>query len=731
MNAPETAAAPDDALLVARAPLDHFGASATNRKHDPAYINNVLAPSLVPDGVLQPISARPYPNEDRPGIKARPNPAGCLYEIIIGEGRWLAARAAKLDAIPFFWRDIDDRTALRMQLVENLKRKDLTEIEEAEGYRRLMKDHGLTADQVAQEIGVEGKSRSYVYGRLKLLDLCPAALKIARDHNLDASLLLLAARIPDEKLQISAIKDMSPRYDGDVPMPYRRAHDMVQRTYMLKLAEAPFSRADVELLPAAGRCHECPKRTGNAADLFADIKSADICTDPGCYNAKAEAHIKKQRAAAKADGLKVIDGDAAKKIKPYQFTTELGGGFVDLDAKVSVAGGKQQTVRAILGTEAKPEALLIDPHQKGHTVEMVATATVKDMLKAKGASVPTSIERRGKSDAEKESERKRKQEAMFRQRLFDSTRGAVAVSFDTREEDSVLDQREFRQVADLLYHCLQFEEQKRLARLWIGPTEKTDDHELVRQLKKRIAEMTRKDCARLMLEASLAGEVAAPTYGSNAPENLLATAEALGVDAAAIKKGVISEMREKEKAKVKPAPKAKPAAAKVQPKTADSSGATLQIGDRVKVKNDVRGPSNHLRKCCGREGTIEEIEGDGAYYTVRFGPKAHEIVTNLVWNDLDKLPAEAAKPVSTPPDAAHAAVKGATAAPRYRNASGQTWSGRGKKPKWIEEALSQGKTLEDFEAKANPAPASPANEPAAPAKAPKLDTWPFPTGVRP
>jgi len=555
MNAP----LPPDNLLVARAPLDHFGPSATNRTHDATYINQVLAPSLIPDGVLQPISARPWPSEARPGIKARPRPAGVLYEIIIGEGRWLASRAAGLTDIPFFWRDIDDRTALRMQLVENLKRKDLTEIEEAEGYRRLMKDHGLSAEQIAQEIGVDGKSRSYVYGRLKLLDLCPAALKIARQLQLDHSLLLLAARIPDEKLQIAAVKDMKPDWNGD-PMSYRRAKDMVQRHYMLKLAEAPFSRTDAELLPAAGSCEACPKRTGNAADLFADVDSTDMCTDPGCHTAKAEAHVKRQRAAAKAANIKVIDGAEAKKIKPNSHNNDLADGFIDLDQKM-YSDSKSRTVRQILGKDAPAaEALLIDPHHAGKVIEVVSAATIKEKLAAKGAAVPAEVARRGKSDAEKEAERKRKQESLYRQRLFDSTRGAIAVSFDTRDDDSVLDLREFRQVVDRLYHCLQFEEQKRLARLWVGPTDKTDDHELVRQLQKRIEAMERKECARLMLEATLVGEVTAPSWGDHPPRNLLATADALDIDAAAIKRNVIAELREKAKpAKAKAAPKVKAA----------------------------------------------------------------------------------------------------------------------------------------------------------------------------
>lgn len=700
MNAPLPNTPPEGALLVARAPLAHFGPSLTNRKHRPEHIKN-LGASIKHQDIIQPITARPWP-------ASRPNPDGLLYEIVVGEGRWLGSAEAGKTDIPFFWRDLSDKEAVELQLIENLQRDDISALEEAKGYRRLIDEHGHTADTIAAEVG---KSRSAIYNCLKLLDLCPAALKIALDHKLDASNMMLAARIPDEKLQIAAIKEMMPHYANDDAMSYRQARDMVQRKYMLKLAEAPFSRADAELLPAAGSCAACHKRTGNNVDLFTDVASPDMCTDPGCFDAKKLAHVAKQRAQAKANNIKVIEGAEAKKIKPNSYNDDLAGGYIDLDRKM-YSDSKNRTVRQILGKDAPAaDALLIDPHTTGKVIEVVSAATIKEKLAAKGAAVPTEVARRGKSDAEKDAERKRKQEAMFRQRLFDSTRGAIAVSFDTREEDSVLDLREFRMIANSLIHGMQFEEQKRLAKLWIGPTEKTDDHELVRQLKKRIETMERKDCARLMLEAALVGEIPAPSYGSHAPENLLATAEALDIDAAAIKKGVISEMREKAKAKAKPAAKAK-APAKVQPETALPADEPLQIGDRVRVNDSVKAPLGSAY--IGEEGKVTSLIGKA--FMVRF-PSRKNVSTSYDRSELDKLPALDAKPASTPVNAARAGEISATAAPAEANAEAPKKAAP-RKPK----------------VKSTPAPASPANEPAAPVKTHTLNpaqAWPFPMGNRP
>lgn len=691
MNAPDPITHPAGAVLIARAPVTEFGASLTNRKHRPEHIAN-LAASIKQHGVIEPITVRPWP-------ASRPQPDGILYEIVVGEGRWLGAIQAKLADIPFFWRDLADKEAVELQLIENLQRDDISALEEAQAYRRIIDEHGHTADTIAAQVG---KSRSAIYNSLKLLDLCPAALKIARDHHLDASLMMLAARIPDEKLQIAAIKEMAPHYAEDDGMSYRRARDMVHRRYMLKLAEAPFSRTDAELLPAAGTCQACPKRTGNAADLFTDVTNADICTDPGCFDAKKAAHVDRQRAQAKANNIQVIEGAAAKKIMPNSYSGDLAGGYIDLDKKM-YSDPKNRTVRQILGKDAPAaEALLISPHEKGKVIEVISSATIKEKLAAKGAAVPDEIVRRGKSDAEKEAERKRKQEGLYRQRLFDSTRGAIAVSFDTRDDDSVLDLREFRQVTDLLYHCLQFEDQKRLARLWIGPADKTDDHELVRQLKKRIAAMERKDCARLMLEASLVGEIG-PGYGSHTPENLLATADALDIDAAVIRKGVIAEMREKAKAKTKPAAKAKPAP-KVQPETALPADEPLIAGDRVRVKDNVRSTLGSAN--IGKTGIVSGLVG--SCFMVAFPPSKSS--TSYARSELDKLPALGAKPASTPTPAARAGDNGATAAP----------------------AGPKAKTPRKPKAKTDPAPASPANEAAAPPNPPALNqiAWPFPLGAR-
>jgi ParB family chromosome partitioning protein len=115
-----------------------------------------LVQSIRAHGVLQPILARPHPDS-----------AG-RYQIVAGERRWRAAQQAGLHEIPVLLRDFSDLDAASAALVENLQRQDLNSIEEAEGYRTLTAEFGLTQDAIASAIG---KSRSHVANTLRLLNL--------------------------------------------------------------------------------------------------------------------------------------------------------------------------------------------------------------------------------------------------------------------------------------------------------------------------------------------------------------------------------------------------------------------------------------------------------------------------------------------------------------------------------------------------------------------------------
>jgi len=127
-----------------------------------------LAASIRAHGVMQPILVR--------------QAGGERYEIIAGERRWRAARMAGLATIPVLVREVPDRQALAVSLIENIQREDLNPLEEAAGIQRLLQEFGMTHAEAAQ---VLGRSRSAVTNLLRLLDLAPPVRELVAEGRLD------------------------------------------------------------------------------------------------------------------------------------------------------------------------------------------------------------------------------------------------------------------------------------------------------------------------------------------------------------------------------------------------------------------------------------------------------------------------------------------------------------------------------------------------------------------
>ena len=128
-----------------------------------------LADSIRQHGLIQPLTVRKL--------------SSGYYQIIAGERRWRAARLAGLDEVPAVVIEADDQKAMELAMIENLQREDLNPMEEAEGYRALVENYGMTQEQAAQRVG---KSRSAVANALRLLDLEENLKVLVEDGNLSA-----------------------------------------------------------------------------------------------------------------------------------------------------------------------------------------------------------------------------------------------------------------------------------------------------------------------------------------------------------------------------------------------------------------------------------------------------------------------------------------------------------------------------------------------------------------
>jgi ParB family transcriptional regulator, chromosome partitioning protein len=157
-----------------------------------------LAESIKAQGVMQPILARPI--------------GGGRYEIVAGERRWRAARMAGLASVPALVRELSDRHALAVALVENIQREDLNPLEEASGVKRLLEEFGMTHAEAAEALG---RSRAAVTNALRLLELAPPVQELVREGKLDMgharALLSLQPLKQIELARVAAAKQLSVR----------------------------------------------------------------------------------------------------------------------------------------------------------------------------------------------------------------------------------------------------------------------------------------------------------------------------------------------------------------------------------------------------------------------------------------------------------------------------------------------------------------------------------------
>ncbi|OBQ86347.1 ParB/RepB/Spo0J family partition protein [Mesorhizobium sp. WSM3873] len=215
-------AAPEKPSAVAadgKVPIEFVSPNPKNpRRHFGDAELTDLAQSIREHGVVQPVVARPSPLQ--PG----------RYEIIAGERRWRAAQRAGLTEIPLIVRDVNDRTALELAIIENVQRADLNPVEEAQGYQQLIDEHGYTQADLGQVIG---KSRSHVANTLRLLKLPD----VIRDMLVDGALSAghartlvtagdpagLAKRIVEEGLSVRQAEALAQMPAGPTPAKVRSA----------------------------------------------------------------------------------------------------------------------------------------------------------------------------------------------------------------------------------------------------------------------------------------------------------------------------------------------------------------------------------------------------------------------------------------------------------------------------------------------------------------------------
>jgi ParB/RepB/Spo0J family partition protein len=238
-----------------------------------------LVDSITEMGVLEPILVRPT--------------AADSYEIIAGERRWRAARAAGLSTIPSIVRaGLSDCDVIEIQVTENSQRADVTPLEEARAFKSLL-DLGRNVESIAERIG---RAPSYVRHRLALLDLVP-----------EASEWLAAGRITVGSAM--AIAQLSTSQQAELVKSFAWFKRPISREQVANAIQVFARRIALAVWPLdeeiGGRvaCERCPKRSSSQRSLLVELEQDDLCLDGACWNAKGEAYAK----TAAASGVDVAD----------------------------------------------------------------------------------------------------------------------------------------------------------------------------------------------------------------------------------------------------------------------------------------------------------------------------------------------------------------------------------------------------------------------------------------
>src|SRR5436190_13907217 len=216
------------------------------------------------------------------------------YEVIAGARRLRAAKLAELETVPVRIVKLSDAQAIEAQCVENLQREDIHALEEALGFKSLL-ELGNPYN-IAHIAARAGKSEAYIYGRLRLADLIPPVAEAFLKDKITIGHALLIAKLPAAQQQeafAAAFRGMwTSEGNTQVLIPVKELAAWIESNILLQLASVPFDKQDETLVPAAGSCVNCPKRTGFNKLLFADVRK-DSCTDPQCFRAKIDAHVAK------------------------------------------------------------------------------------------------------------------------------------------------------------------------------------------------------------------------------------------------------------------------------------------------------------------------------------------------------------------------------------------------------------------------------------------------------
>jgi ParB/RepB/Spo0J family partition protein len=318
--------------IILEIPTERLAPSPTNpRTHFPADYLEELAASITANRQVQAGVVRPWTATQEDVIRARAaglnpsfGPGDEMYRIVAGECR---ARACALVEKPFRAEcvDMEDTQEEGEQIVENLRRRDLDPLDEAQGYKNLM-DKGWTLQMIADRIGDMERSIKYVSAVARLTSLTEEGKTILRNGWTSRGHAILVARLEpeDQERAWRAVFDFygqnkkvpllelaervqDREFAGYQVLTEKATREWIKTNVNLQLKNAKWELDDETLYPEAGACTACPHKSGNNQALFSDIADSDEeCLKPACWQEKGKRFVQIQIACAETVGRKLM-----------------------------------------------------------------------------------------------------------------------------------------------------------------------------------------------------------------------------------------------------------------------------------------------------------------------------------------------------------------------------------------------------------------------------------------
>lgn len=498
-----------------------------------------LAASVRSQGVLQPLLVRALDKE--------------RYEIVIGARRFRAAQRAERADVPVRIRELTDAQCVEIQLVENIQREGVHPMEEASAFYGLLHTNGLHYD-INMLAVKSGKHPSFVAQRLKLVDLIPPIAEAFLADQIGVGHALEIAKLPQERQQNAfdaAFRSVwSNGRDSRVLVPLRDFAAWIEQNILLSLDNVPFDKSDATLVPEAGSCAECPKRTGFNTLLFGEAVH-DACSDVNCYQNKLGKSVERQ---------------IAEKPKLVQISTNhVGhndGPVLPRSRYVALHLAKNGKSKQPLSSYQKPckhmaEAIVVDGAERGHTVKVCAEPSCGVHF----------ADRRAPDPAQQAKEREQRRREIEKRKLEITVRHRILAEV-LKKVGAPLERTDLVLIASAILEKMEPMRREILARrhkMVEGTGREITYPQVQKALQRLLRQLDESGLSKLIIEIVLLGTAESDSQGE--ADVLVATAKQHRVDVAKVRTAVETESAAKQlkaaakQKKAAPAKATKPAKA--------------------------------------------------------------------------------------------------------------------------------------------------------------------------